>query len=144
MGRTRSSRATIMDMPPDAERPHAGPSFHKSSPELVEQFGAVMSGIPGVERRQMFGYPAAFANGYMVTGLHQANWVVRLPPDALDELASAGGRPFEPMAGRPMTGYLAFPDAMVDAGESELRPWIERSLAHVRSLPPKVSGRKSR
>ena len=73
-----------MDMPPDAERPHAGPSFHKSSPELVEQFGAVMSGIPGVERRQMFGYPAAFANGYMVTGLHQANWVVRLPPDALD------------------------------------------------------------
>lgn len=103
-----------------------------------------MAGIPGIEQRQMFGYPAAIANGYMFTGLHQANWVVRLPPDALDELASAGGRPFEPMPGRPMTGYLAFPEAMVDAGEAELRPWIESSLAHVRTLPPKVTGRKSR
>jgi TfoX/Sxy family transcriptional regulator of competence genes len=125
-------------------RPHAGGDFAKSPPELVQRFGAVTAGIDGIERRQMFGYPAAFANGYMFTGLHQTNWVVRLPADALDELRSAGGRSFEPMAGRPMTGFLAFPQEMVDAGGSALLPWIERSLEYVHSLPAKEPSRKSR
>jgi TfoX/Sxy family transcriptional regulator of competence genes len=123
-------------------RAHAG--FAKSPLELVDRFGEVTDGIDGIERRQMFGYPAAFANGYMFTGLHQTNWVVRLPPEAVDELRSAGGRPFEPMAGRPMTGFLAFPQQMVEAGGSALLPWIERSLDYVRNLPAKESSRKSR
>ena len=104
----------------------------------------VMAALPDAQLRKMFGYPAAFANGYMFTGLHQANWVVRLPSDGLDELSAAGGRAFEPMPGRPMSGYLAFPQQMVAAGAPALLPWIERSLDFVRSLPPKESARKSR
>jgi TfoX/Sxy family transcriptional regulator of competence genes len=124
--------------------PHGGAGSGKSPAELIKRFGNVTAALEGIERRQMFGYPAAFANGYMFTGLHQANWVVRLPDDALTELRSAGGRPFEPMVGRPMSGYLAFPQELVDKGAPALMPWLERSLDYVRSLPVKESGRKSR
>jgi TfoX-like protein len=124
--------------------PRGGSGGEKSPPELVRWFEDITSGIDGIERRQMFGYPAAFANGYMFTGLHQTNWVIRLPGDAFDELQSLGGRPFEPMAGRPMSGFLAFPPELVDGGAPALGPWLKRALDYVRSLPPKESGRKSR
>ena len=48
-------------------------------------------------RRQMFGYPAAFVGGNMVTSPHLDRWVVRLPDDAREELlAIDGSTPFLP------------------------------------------------
>jgi hypothetical protein len=61
---------------------------------------------------------------------------VRLPDDALAELAAAGGTTFEPMPGRPMRGYLAMPDELV-ADPVRRRRWLERGLAFVIGLPPK-------
>lgn len=112
--------------------------FEKSPIELIERFGRFMDErFPDVERRKMFGYPAAFANGHMFTGLHGPRWVVRLPDDARAELlAHEGAGPFEPMPGRPMKEYAVLPSAMV-ADLDALTPWIRRSLGHVRSLPPK-------
>ena len=90
----------------------------------------------------MFGYPAAFVNGNLWTGLHQSNWMVRLPPDALTELgAIKGGGRFEPMPGRPMTGYALLPPSVLGS-PVELHAWLERSLAYARTLPPKEAGRK--
>ena len=40
--------------------------WKKSPPELVATFDAAIAGKPGVERRQMFGYPCAFLNGNML------------------------------------------------------------------------------
>jgi hypothetical protein len=105
--------------------------------ELVERFKAVMDGFPGVERRQMFGYPCAFANGRMLTGLFESSWIVRLPDDARAEmLMLEGARPFEAMPGRPMREYVVVPEAIVQ-DTSALLPWLERSLAYVSMLPPK-------
>jgi hypothetical protein len=115
--------------------PHASGSWKKSPPELVESFLAATSELP-VEQRHMFGYPAAFANGHLVTSLHEARWIVRLPEDGLAELAVLGATPFEPMPGRPMRGYAAFPPDMV-ANPETLRPWLDRALAHVLQMPPK-------
>jgi hypothetical protein len=123
-----------MTTPPD------GPSWGKAPPALVAAFDTAMAQIPGIERRQMFGYPAAFAGGHLVTGLFEDRWMVRLPDDALVELAAAGGGPFEPMPGRPMRGYLTFPPEMV-GDPAALRPWLDRALAHVRTLPPKAAKR---
>src|SRR6476469_7411286 len=90
------------------------PTFSKSPEELKVAFASALDGFPDAERRQMFGYPAAFVNGNMWTGLFQASWIVRLPPDARDELFRLdGAKPFEPMPGRPMTGFYALPDAVV-------------------------------
>jgi len=116
------------------------PSFDKSPPELVERFVALVATMPELQKRSMFGYPCAFADDHMTTGLFGAEWMIRLPEDGREELIAQGGGPFAPMPGRPMREYVTFPRSMLD-DEAALRAWVERSLAYVRSLPPKPAKR---
>lgn len=119
----------------DASRP----SFAKSPPDLVERFGRTMAARPDVSRRPMFGYPGAFVNGNLATGLFADGWFVRLPDDeARTLLAAEGARPFEPMPGRPMRGYVVLPSSIV-ADDEALGQWIDRAVAHVATLPAKGS-----
>lgn len=117
------------------------PSFDKSPASLVERFGAVIGERDDVERRQMFGYPSAFVGGNLVTGLHQATWFVRLPPDVSAELRAIGGGSFEPMPGRPMTGYTLLPASIVD-DDAAVRQWVARSVDFGRTLPPKAAKKR--
>ena len=81
------------------------PGWAKSPPDLVDAFGRELSTMEGAQRRQMFGYPAAFVNGNLFTSLHQAAWVVRLlhrtpghrrpRMPALSSFAQPGARIFE-------------------------------------------------
>jgi TfoX/Sxy family transcriptional regulator of competence genes len=111
--------------------------WQKAPPELVAAFGAALDELPGAETRTMFGFPAAFANGYMFTGLFEDRWFVRLPDDGRGELAAVGGTTFSPMPGRAMREYLALPPDLVSDADGR-RPWLERSLAHVQGLPAKT------
>jgi len=111
--------------------------WRKSPDELVERFGAAVAGIEGLETRKMFGYPAGFIGGNMVTGLHQESWIVRLPDEERHERLDAGWSTFEPMPGRPMRGYVAMPLDVRDDPDAA-RGWVERAAAHVRTMPPKV------
>ena len=114
------------------------PKWEKSPPELVELFQQVLPDDPAVERRQMFGFPVAFANGNMFAGLHQDLIFVRLPKDQYDELiAIPGGAPLEIMPGRAMKNYATLPASMRSDAEV-LRVWLQRGLAHVLSMPPKA------
>jgi hypothetical protein len=115
-------------------------AWQKSPPELVERFGRVLERFPDAERRPLFGYPAAFVGGNMVTGLHQANWVVRLPPDGEAAATAAGATAFEPMPARPMNHFVALP-ADVVADDERLAEWVERAVAHGRTMPPKAARR---
>ena len=117
--------------------PH-GPGWGKSPPDLVDRFEAATARFmaePGIERRKMFGYPACFVDGKMFTGLHQDSWLVRLGGDDLAQLTALGGSAFEPMPGRPMTGFLRLPPALAEPDAA--KPWLDRALAHARSLPAK-------
>ncbi len=115
----------------------AMPAFTKSSPELQDAFRAALDAYPDAERRQMFGYPAAFANGNMWTGLFQQKWIVRLTAADRDEvLALPGAVPFEPAPGRPMTGFYALPDDVV-ADPGALRHWLDRAWQAGLAMPPK-------
>jgi TfoX N-terminal domain len=110
----------------------------KSPPDLVERFEALTDPLlaqPGVERRQMFGYPACFAGGHMFTGLHQEAWIVRLDETGIGELTAQGGQGFEPMPGRPMRGFVTLPPSLDDAA---IGGWLDRSLAHARAMPAKA------
>src|SRR5712691_3591079 len=110
--------------------------WKKSSPALIELFSRVAPGAPA-EQRKMFGYPAAFVDGHMFIGLHQDDFILRLPEDARAELLEKkGARVFEPMPGRPMKEYVVAPAALIK-DEGALRKWISRSLQYARSLPPK-------
>ena len=111
--------------------------WQKSPPELVALFDEVAPAAPAVERRKMFGYPAAFVNGNMFAGLHGAKLVLRLPDGALTEfLAQDGAAPFEPMPGRAMKGYAVAPAALL-ADKPALSRWLERSFEGAAALPPK-------
>lgn len=111
-----------------------------SPPELVDHFSAVtdrlLADAPDASRRKMFGYPACFAGGHLVTSLHEDRWIVRLADTDISELAVLGGTPFEPMAGRPMRGFMVLPEA-VRSDPAQLDAWVGRALAHVRTMPPK-------
>jgi hypothetical protein len=121
------------------------PSFEKSPPALVEAFERLIAEFPEAERRLTSGYPCAYVGGQMATGLFGADWHVRLAEDGQAELlALEGARAFEPLPGRPMRGYVLLPRDWLDQPD-RIRPWVERALAHTRSLPPKpVKGSRPR
>ena len=111
--------------------------WEKSPPELVALFDEVAPTAPAMERRKMFGYPAAFVNGNMFAGLHGAKLVLRLPEAPLAEfLAQPGAAPFEPMPGRPMQGYAVAPPSLL-ADKPALSRWLESSFESAAKLPAK-------
>ncbi len=113
------------------------PHMPKSPPELIDRFGLVLERFPELERRKMFGYPAAFVPaGHMVTGLHGSSWIVRLGADDQAVLREVGGTDFEPMPGRPMKGFLCLPSDIIEDDEAVVA-WITRARTHAASLPPK-------
>ena len=101
-------------------------------------FEEVLAKEPRAERRAMFGYPAAFVNGNMAMGLHQADWMVRLGEKDRAALSAKGGRPFEPMPGRPMREYVVLPEAVLSERRA-LAGWIRRGVEYTASLPPKAT-----
>ena len=112
------------------------PSFAKSPAELVARFVEVLDRHPEAERRQMFGYPAAFVGGNMATGLFADKWMVRLPEAEIPSAKARGATDFEPMPGRPMKSFVAIPTADV-GDDAAIKRWVERGLAHAASLPAK-------
>jgi TfoX/Sxy family transcriptional regulator of competence genes len=115
--------------------------FPKSPPGLIATFADVIP--PSAEKKMMFGYPAAFANGNMFMSLFGTALILRLPEDARADLIADGGAMFEPMKGRPMREYVAVPDAMLN-DVSRLKPWVQRSLDFAQSLPPKAKKKSTK
>ena len=112
-------------------------AWTKSPQGLIDLFAACLPEAPGLERRKMFGYPAAFVNGHMVAGLFQDVAFVRLPPVARAELAAEfGERHFEPMPGRPMRAYVALPDEVIE-DEDRYASLLAAACAFAAALPPK-------
>jgi hypothetical protein len=119
------------------------PKFTKSSSQIVERFGAVMDRYPDVQRRQMFGYPAAFVGGNMATGLFAEHWVVRLSDTELATAIAGGAAPFEVMPGRPMKGFVVIPPAVV-ADDKTIGAWVEMGLTLAGAMPPKEPGARKK
>lgn len=95
--------------------------------------------LPRAEPRKMFGYDAAFVNGNMAVGLWQNTCVVKVSgADGAKLLAGGQARPFAPMKGRVMTGWLELSEELAHDPE-ELLAWAERAVAFVATLPPKVA-----
>jgi TfoX/Sxy family transcriptional regulator of competence genes len=113
--------------------------WEKSPPDLVELFYSVLPSDPALERRKMFGYPCAFVHGHMFTGLYEHSMIVKLQDDQYQQLmAIEGAAPFEPMAGRPMRGYVVLPDSVLQDTQA-LRGWVSRAFATAAALEPKVA-----
>ena len=115
------------------------PTFDKSSPELVARFNAVLDrhAAPDVVLRKMFGYPCAWINGNMATGLFAEQWWVLLSEAERDALlALPGAHPFEVMPGKAMGRNVTMPAAVV-GDDAAIDAWVGKALAFTRTLPPK-------
>ncbi len=119
--------------------PRPMPAFTPAPEELVELFANATKDLPAAEPRKMFGYPAAFANGYMFAGLFQQDVFLRLSDaDRANFRSEYRARLFEPMPGRPMRGYVLVPRYVLNS-HMLLSAWLEKAMAYVQTLPPKAS-----
>jgi len=114
-----------------------GVAWKKTPPEVLSAFEAARPKDPRVVTRPMFGYAAYFVNGNMIGGTFQDMIMVRVSEDdALSLVKAKKALPFEPMAGRPMRGYVTVPPADV-ARPKALAGWLDRALAQTLTLPAK-------
>lgn len=105
-------------------------------------FRSLLPDAPGVTERPMFGQLAGFVNGNMFLCLFGDRIALKLPDDQGAELLKIKGAGlFEPMAGRPMKGYVYIPKSWhQDIGRAE--EWVARSLDYVSSMPAKAKTAK--
>jgi TfoX/Sxy family transcriptional regulator of competence genes len=118
-------------------------AWQKSPAALIARFDGMVPDDPRVERRKMFGYPAAFVNGRLFAGLHQSDLVLKLPAADRALLQAHGhARAFEPLPGRAMGDFVALRgDAL--PGPEVMNAWMTRALDHVAALPPKAARRRT-
>jgi len=89
----------------------------------------------------MFGYLCAFKNGYLFTGLHEQNWILRLnEEDRLHAIKTFKTDLFEPMKGRVMKEYILLPQEVLSNQET-LKEWIQKSIDFISTKKPKKKKR---
>ncbi len=121
---------------------HKMPKWTKAPDELVTLFAKLLAAAPDAQTRKMFGYPAAFVNGYMVAGLFQDQMFLRLSTDDRGPfLKMAGATLFEPMPGRAMRDYVVVPKTLLKSS-TRTRAWLDKACAYAQSLPPQVPKRQ--
>ncbi len=114
------------------------PKWKPAPQDWIEAFDSALPS--GVERRKMFGYPAAFVNGNMAAGLHQDDLVLKLEEKDRAALLKAGGKPFVVM-GRTMGAFVVAPSDF-KSKPAELKKWLVRSVAYAASLPAKAKKKR--
>jgi TfoX/Sxy family transcriptional regulator of competence genes len=112
------------------------PAIPKPDEEAKAYFESVVPDHPDVRLRPMFGNVSAFVSGNMFMGLYGADVFLRLSDADREALTAKGGRPFEPMPGRPMREYVVLP-AEWRNDRAKVRKWAGRSLEWAGGLPPK-------
>lgn len=114
----------------------------KPSAGLIAEFKAVQRELGEAQPRKMFGYDALFVNGNMAVGLWQNTCVLKLPPSEQTKLLAAGNaKPFMPMPGRAMSGWVELSEELANDPE-ELLDWSRRAVTYVATLPPKAPKKK--
>ncbi len=130
-------------MPAKSSRTPVTAKWEKSPETLVALFGRILPRDPALSRRTMFGYPCAFVNGNMFTGLFGRRMFVRLSEEERSEMMEAKrAAPFEPLPGRVMKEYVVIPPALLDR-EAALKGLLVRSLSYAKSLKPKMKKPKN-
>ncbi|KUM27084.1 hypothetical protein AU467_17905 [Mesorhizobium loti] len=107
---------------------------------MVERLRAAL-GARAFTEQKMFGGTCFMINGNMLIGTSKRGLLVRVGKDAH---AAAAARPHASpmeMGGRSMEGYVhVAPEGT--ATDADLRGWLDRALAFVATLPPKIKPAK--
>ena len=109
----------------------------KPSDQAKAAFTKLVPGDPAITLKPMFGNLAAFVNGNMFAGLFGEDLFVRLPVPEAQPIMKAGGRPFEPVAGHAMSGYVVVPASWQKKPDA-VRAHITHALTLTRAMPAKA------
>jgi TfoX/Sxy family transcriptional regulator of competence genes len=108
----------------------------KPSEQAKAAFLKLVPPDPAVTTRPMFGNLSGFVNGNMFCGLFGEDLFVRVSDDDQVRVRKQGGRAFEPMPGRAMTGYVVVPAGWQKKPDAT-HAWIVTALSWSRALPAK-------
>lgn len=103
---------------------------------LADRVRTVLASTPNVVEKKMFGGLTFMVEGHMACGIVDTQLMVRVGPDAYEaSLARAHAKPMD-FTGRALKGmvYVA-PDGL--RSKRALASWVDKGVAHARSLPPK-------
>jgi TfoX/Sxy family transcriptional regulator of competence genes len=113
-------------------------SLPKPSEQAKAAFQKLVPADPAVTMRPMFGNLSAFVNGNMFSGLFGDDLFVRVSEEDQAKIRKQGGKPFEVMPGRAMTGYVMLPAGWQKKPDAA-RTWVGTALSWSRALPPKAA-----
>lgn len=112
----------------------------KPSEQAKAAFQKLVPPDSAVTTRPMFGNLAGFVNGNMFCGLFGEDLFVRVSDDDQAKVRKQGGKAFEPMPGRAMTGYVLVASGWQKKPDAT-RAWIVTALTWSRQLPAKDKAR---
>ncbi len=113
-------------------------NWEKPSGELVELFEKIVPDLPGLEKRKMFGHPAAFINNNMLMGVKGQKLTLRLSEEDQNEFLNLDDTGiFECSPGKFWKEYVVIPEWMYK-NTPLMENWIDRSFKFVSNLPPKI------
>ncbi len=103
---------------------------------LAQRIHDLLDGEAGVTSRRMFGGLGFMVDGHMAVAAGSGgSLMVRADPDDAAAWVSEHVQPME-MRGQPMAGWLLV-DREALADDAALQVWVDRGVAHVRTLPAK-------
>jgi TfoX/Sxy family transcriptional regulator of competence genes len=108
-----------------------------SSEELAERVRQALSDRDDISERKMFGGTGFMLSGNLCVGAQRnGNLLVRIDPEASDELTKDPHANLMVQRGREMAGWLIV-DAAAIEDDAAFRGWLARGVAFASSLPPK-------
>lgn len=104
---------------------------------LADRIRELLAGESPVDERRMFGGLAFLVGGHMAVAVSgSGGLMVRVDPDRLAGWVEGPGVEAMVMGGRTLKGWLLVDDDHLRTTR-QLRTWLDRALAFVRTLPPK-------
>jgi TfoX/Sxy family transcriptional regulator of competence genes len=116
-------------------------SMPKASDGAKAAFQKLLPKDPAITMRPMFGNLSAFVNGNMFSGVFGDDLFVRVSDGDQARIRKQGGKPFEPMAGRAMAGYVLVPPGWQKKPDAA-RAYVMTALSWSRALAPKSAKAK--
>jgi hypothetical protein len=106
--------------------------------DLANRLRALLADEGPVTEKKMFGGLAFLLNGHMaVAASHTGGLLARIDPADTEAALRQPHAARMEMGGRSMDGWIAVAREGVKS-DRELAGWVERSVAYVKTLPPKT------
>lgn len=104
--------------------------------ELADRIRKALGKRKGLVEKKMFGGIAFLLNGNMCCGVHGAEMIVRIDPEATDKtLKERYTRMFD-ITGRPMRGWIMVGSKGLSK-DDQLAAWVRVAVKYASSLPAK-------